>query len=130
MSAWTELFNHYEQWRILTRSEGDAIRSGAWPQVDEYQTAKLNLQHDILVATQAADTETGPNNPARVKLDQQLRTLITELIRMEHQNVQSLAEQQSRTKVEISDNDRTTRNLKSVRRAYAPQRSHAWENVS
>jgi hypothetical protein len=130
MSAWTELLNHYEQWRILTRSEGEAIRTGAWPQVDEYQTAKYNLQHDILAASQAADQEMGPNNPARIELDQQLRTLITELIRMEHQNVQLLAEQQSRARLELSEFDRTSRNLKSVRRAYAPQHNHAWENVS
>ena len=70
----------YQLWRELTVSEAAAIQTDDWVSVTECQSAKSDLQTRILHLTDAAQRESALLTATSTKFEQQVRTLLVELI--------------------------------------------------
>jgi DNA anti-recombination protein RmuC len=121
---------YYERWRSLTEAEGDAIRSGLWQQVDQLQETKRQLQQLILGATRELRAECARCGVDPTAVEQQLRSLVEQLVQLESRNGQSLAEQLHQTRTQLQQLDAVGHNLNQIRRAYSPTREANWESFS
>lgn len=126
MSACQTLHDYYSQWRTLSRAEGEAIEAAAWPQVDACQEAKHRLQSDITSVTEAAQTELANQET----FDREFRPIIAELIDMEKTNSIRLSGKVAKAEKEQLSLACASRNLRSVRCAYSPVKSAAWNSYS
>jgi hypothetical protein len=119
----------YEKWRSLTEAEGNAIRISAWAKVDWFQTEKLKLQPQIMNAT--AEFYEGLNyQPDPKRVEQRIRGTLRELIELERQNSETLADRKRDTQSKLDEIDCTRRNLRHLQRSYAPSREAAWQSYS
>ena len=130
MSARHELMALYQEWRTLTESEGEAIRSATWPQVNQCQTAKSQLQTRILAAHELFQAELAANGLDAPEHEAQYRKTIAELILLEERNGKFLEAQRQRASAKIRELGRTRQNLNQVHRAYAGSREAAWHSYS
>jgi hypothetical protein len=121
---------YYEQWRSLTETEGEAIRGGLWQQVDQVQETKRQLQQLILGATRELRAECARCGADVTGVEQQLRSLVEQLVQLESRNGQSLDEQLHQSRVQLQQLDTADRNLHRIRRAYSPSREANWESFS
>lgn len=126
MSACQTLHDYYSQWRNLSRAEGEAIEAAAWPQVNKCQEAKKRLQSDITAVTEAAQAELANQE----HFDREFRPMIAELIEMEKTNGVLLSGKISMAEREQLSLACASRNLRSVRCAYSPVKSAAWNSYS
>jgi hypothetical protein len=118
MSAHADIAALLEQWRLLSLSEGGAIRTAAWSRVAEIQAAKKMLRGQLAEASSTAP-------------DQNLfRAQIARLISMEERNAEFLAAQMRRARAEQETIDQAGRNLRKIQRSYARKRMSVWQCVS
>ncbi|HUI06980.1 MAG TPA: hypothetical protein VL486_08220 [Verrucomicrobiae bacterium] len=128
--ALSALRAYYEQWRSLTEAEGEAIRGGAWQQVAQLQETKRQLQQLILGATRELRAECARCGMDAAVVEQQLRSLIEQLVQLESRNGQCLAEHLHQCHGQLQQLDLAARNLSHIRRAYSPAREARWESFS
>lgn len=114
MSAYDRLAALYEEWRLMTESEGDAIRSQAWQRVEECQHAKATLRERIVEVLSAA----GQGGPPAEELCRQLRPLLEHLIGLETRNNDWLAAGRRRLEQEQSELNRSRHAIRQVRGSY------------
>ncbi len=125
-----ELMALYQEWRDLSEAEGQAIRSAIWSDVDECQNAKGRLQSRILSATELlqADLVARGENPQCY--DAEFRNVVAELILLEERNSKWLAEVKEAKLAQRQELNRSSQNLRQVRRAYTRNRQPAWNSYS
>ncbi|MBM3881352.1 MAG: hypothetical protein FJ387_16770 [Verrucomicrobia bacterium] len=130
MSARNDLLRLYQEWRVWSDAEADAIKTSAWPQVSRCQDAKQALQERIVSATERwVSEERVPGEPAR-DIDPQVRRLVDELILLEMRNGELLADQRLAARSQQQQVERSRRNLRQIQRVYAPSRQALWESYS
>lgn len=130
MSARLDLLELYEQWRIWTRREGEAIEQGIWAQVNLCQDAKLKLQLDIVSVTDRWHREAQAQGKPPPTGDAQLRRVLDELIRMEMHNADVLADKRKQATVERDSMEQSKSRLRGIAKAYAPSREALWQSYS
>lgn len=121
MNPADELSALYAQWRSLTEEEGDAIESGAWPQVEHYQSAKSRLQPRIVEVSQRLEAAV---------MEHQFRAVVEELMALERRNAARLRETRRSAEQEKLELDKTSRNLRQIHRSYVPPARAHWQSYS
>lgn len=128
MSASSRLNALYEEWRLMSEAEGQAIRSEAWVQVARCQGVKSELQRQILEAVG------GPDDSERSASSEELRArfgnTIRKLIELEHRNSSWLEECRQRKDTERAGEQVKQRSLGRLKDAYARQGGPAWQSYS
>lgn len=130
MSARTDLLDLYQEWRTWTDAEAQAIRAGAWNQVNRCQDAKTRLQERILFATEQWQTEARLDRDHVREIDPQLRRVVDELILLELRNGELVEEKRREARRDRQELETSTRNLAALRRSYAPSRQALWQTYS
>ena len=114
----------YDEWRVLSHSEGVAIRDNEWTKVEKCQSAKYALQPQIQDAQQEwkdADRGQGPT-------EAEVRSIIAELIHLEHENDMVLAETRKQALIERDELTKSTRNISQIRQKYSIQTDACWNS--
>lgn len=130
MQAHAHLCALYESWRELTQQEAEAIRTAFWSKVTKCQHEKHKLQKDIVSATEALQIEVAAQGLSQARVDEEMRTIVDELIILESRNDGLLANQRERARREEAALERSSRNLRRVHRAYSGRPSTAWQSYS
>lgn len=123
MSPADELAALFAQWRSLTEEEGKAIESGAWAQVEHYQSAKSRLQPRIVEVSQRIGIEVAVH-------ELQFRPIVDELMTMERRNAARLRDTRSSAEQEKQDLDKSSRNLRQLHKSYVPPARAHWQSYS
>ena len=121
MSASEELAGIFRQWRLLTEQEARAINTGAWNEVDGFQSAKVRLQPRISELSQRLDPGV---------YEARFRPLVEELMQLERQNSALLQRQRTATEEQQQSLDRTRRNLRHIQKSYLPPARMHWQSYS
>lgn len=121
MTPAEELSGLYAQWRTLTEEEGAAIESGAWNQVEQYQSAKARLQPRIVEVSERVET---------VLHALQFRPLVEDLMALERRNSSRLRESRQAAELQKQDLDKSSRNLRQLHKTYAPSARTHWHSYS
>jgi hypothetical protein len=110
-----------DQWRQLSEEEGNAISSGAWTQVEHFQSAKARLQPRITEVTQRIEPGV---------FQAQFRPLLDELMQLERRNSSLLEQKRSVAQEQERSLDRTQRNLRQIQKSYTPKVRTHWHSYS
>lgn len=125
MKAQDELTALYQLWRKLTESEGQAMRAGAWPEVDQCQAAKLALQPRITEVSSGLDPDLH---------EQRFLPVVEELMQLERRNRELLQAQRQIAQMQKDELDHAGRNLRQLHQSYipadAPHRRAHWQSWS
>ena len=124
MNPEDELLALYEEWRIVTAAETDAIHAEAWTRVNQCQEAKQRLQVRILETTDRGQRQ----GTLADKL--KLRKIVDHLAALEIQNKMGLARKQERVRQQQTDLETAERTLHRLHRAYAPGERTGWHSYS
>lgn len=114
MSARNRLASLYEEWRLMSESEGDAIRTLAWQRVEHCQNVKADLREKILHAVETAGH--GLSSPEEMR--RQFRPVIEHLIGLEVRNSELLAIERNKLEVEREDLNRSQRTIRQLHGSY------------
>ncbi len=114
MNAHHRLAALYEEWRLMTESEGDAIRSLAWQRVEYCQRIKANLQEKIVEASEHAAHAVHSAEAIR----QRFRPVLEHLIELERRNNEWLAVERRKLEVEQGEMNRSNRTIRQLRGTY------------
>ena len=120
----------YEDWRILSESEGSAIASSDWDRVAQCQEAKQQLQDRLIVATEALQKEAVAQGQNPKRTERGLRPIVERLIQLELRNQELLASRRQAVASEKAELEKTDRNLRQVQHAYGTPRDVAWQSYS
>jgi hypothetical protein len=130
MSARKELAGILEQWLDLTRAEGGAIQTAAWPTVRQIQARKAALRKSLTEAMRTCaeeDAAAGPGNPAPKPYRAEVGRILSLLTR----NGAALTAQMSRARARQESLDQVKRNLRRIQRSYARHKPPtAWHSYS
>ena len=121
MTPADELSALYAQWRSLTEEEGEAIESGAWTQVEHYQSAKSCLQPRIVEVSQRIEVAVH---------ELQFRPVVEELMILERSNAARLRDTRRSAEQEKQDLDKSSRNLRQLHKSYVPPARAHWQSYS
>ena len=114
MSARNRLASLYEEWRLMSESEGDAIRTSAWQRVEHCQNVKADLREKILHAMET--TGHGLSSPEEMR--HQFRPVLEHLIGLEVRNSELLAIERGKLEVEREDVNRSQRTIRQLQGSY------------
>lgn len=114
MNSRNRLASLYEEWRLLSESEGDAIRGAAWQRVEHCQNVKADLRGKILTAM---ENESGGQESAE-ELRQQFRPVLEHLVSLELRNGRWLAAERSRCEADRDELGQHQRNLRRLHKTY------------
>lgn len=124
MNRSTPLLDLYGEWRRLSQEESQAIADGQWHALEKFQAAKKALQGAIIQAQAAWEHAAIPVGPS----PGELRSLIGELIAMEHRNEETLARKLSAATAEQEKLDRSRRRLRRIQQSYSGPASTRWKS--
>ncbi len=130
MSPDLQLQDTYREWLRLALAEGDAIRSGNWALVADYQKAMRELQPLILQLSQATREELIRDNANRERREKSLSDLITEVFEIESCNGTLLQNLRETARAETENLERAGRLLRQVHERYVPSRPAGWISFS
>jgi hypothetical protein len=130
MNARKELFAAYAEWRRWSELESTAIEAANWPRVHDCQRAKQSLQARIIRATDQARQECTRFGLQHAELENEVRTVVAELIQWEARNSESLAEQRQTARGERAALGRASLNLRRLHRSYGGGRAAGWTSFS
>jgi hypothetical protein len=130
MKAQEQLLAFYEQWRLFTEEEGNAIRAEAWQDVQQFQTAKHRLKDRIVHASETLEAEMGNGTPSWHEMERQVRSVVEDLIVLETRNGEWLAEKRSEAEGKQKDLVKSGRNLRQLHQAYVQTSDAAWNSYS
>ena len=120
----------YEDWRLLSETEGSAISTADWARVAQCQDAKQQLQSRIIVATEALQKEAVANGLNPKRTERGLRPIVERLIQLELRNQELLASRRQSDEFEKAELEKSGRNLRQVQHAYGSPRAAAWQSYS
>ena len=130
MTTQPDLRSLYEEWRILTETEGDAINHSQWQEVNHQQALKEELKERIINAAQEWQAAWPVAEDGRREYDRQFRPIVSELITMESRNHECLCLQRQKLQSQLENLERTTCSLRGVRRAYGAPNASRWQSYS
>ncbi len=114
MNAHHRLAALYEEWRLMTESEGDAIRSLAWQRVEHCQRIKANLRERIVEASEHAAREVDSAEAVRHRF----QPVLEHLIELEVRNNEWLATERRNLEMEQGELNRSRRTIRQLRGTY------------
>jgi len=114
MNSRNRLASLYEEWRLMSEAEGEAIRTSAWQRVRHCQNTKAVLQTKIVSATE----ELNAAFYSAEEIRQQFRPVLEHLIHLEIRNNHLLGDERTQLENERDQLDKSQRNLRQVRGAY------------
>lgn len=118
-----------EEWRQWTLDEAAAIQAGNWPEVTRCQEAKTQIQQRLTSHFQSPEGR--PASPlADGRWPAELRPLLAELIQLERDNRNTLANQVTQARARTADFRRSHSNLQRVRSAYGRRPQSPWQAFS
>ena len=118
----------YEDWRLLSETEGSAISTADWARVAQCQDAKQQLQSRIIVATEALQKEAVANGLNPKRTERGLRPIVERLIQLELRNQELLASRRQSDEFEKAELEKSGRNLRQVQHAYGSPRDAVWQS--
>jgi len=118
------LLGHYEEWRSLSLSEGEAIRAGQWTQVEQLQARKRQLQE--FVAAGLGELPLAE----RDRLRAEFRLLVEELLALEARNREDLTRQREQLATRQRQTDQIALRLRQLRQSYGLASVTAWQSYS
>lgn len=104
----------YEEWRLMSESEGDAIRSLAWPRIEHCQSAKVGLRERIVQLVEKA----GGGQTFAEDLGRRFRPVLEHLIHLELRNSEWLAVERQKLESEREGLNRNQRSIRRLQSAY------------
>jgi len=114
MSAYHRLAALYEEWRLMTESEGDAIRSLAWQRVEHCQRIKAELRGKIVEVLGSA----GAGLDSAEELCRRTRPVLEHLIELETRNDAWLAVERQKLEREQEELNRSRRAIRQLHGSY------------
>ena len=123
------LLQAYQSWRDLTARERAALQKNDWVRVTECQSAKSDLQFRILHLTEAAQRESALLATSS-KFEQQLRTIVAELISSEKSNIELIKGRRRTAEVHKKELDSMQTTLARVHRTYGNSWETCWSTYS
>jgi hypothetical protein len=124
------LLSYYQQWQTLTETEGNAIRSGDWTQVEQLQVTKRQLQKFIVAATRALRAEAESSGTSLSGIEREFCGLVDQLIHLETRNCEEIATRRRQADADLALVEASRHHLRQVQRAYAPGREAIWQSYS
>ncbi|MBI3415590.1 MAG: hypothetical protein HY043_09780 [Verrucomicrobia bacterium] len=130
MSCQQTIHALYEDWRVLSETEGEAISAGDWERVNGCQDQKQHLQNRIIKATEALQNEAVAQGVNPKRTERGLRPIVERLIALELRNQELLSAKRQTADAEKAELERSERNLRQVHQSYGGTREAAWESYS
>jgi hypothetical protein len=121
MTALEELRALYEQWRLLTEEEGDAIEAGDWTRLHQSQAGKTRLQPRIDEVSRRVDAGVAAA---------EFRPIVARLMDLERRNQARLKSRQQDAQAEKRELDRSSRHLRQLHQTYVPPARAHWQSYS
>jgi hypothetical protein len=121
---------YYEQWRTLTETEGEAIVAGRWPQVEQLQKTKSQLQVQIEDAHRDLRSACNPSGAETRQIEMEFRPVVEHLLALEERNSRSLDAHKQRMTMQGKELRTAALTLRQVRQTYAPTRQALWQSYS
>ena len=115
MNLRNRLASLYEEWRLMSEAEGEAIRASAWHRVHHCQNTKADLQSKIVSTTEQLNAAAFSAEEIR----HQFRPVLEHLISLEIRNNHLLDAGRTSLENERDQLDKSQRNLRQVRGAYS-----------
>lgn len=128
MSAKEEIVEFYEEWRTLSREEATAIQEDEWTRVHQCQSRKSALQKLIIQRTPVMEQELC--NEDADAAQREIRTVIADLISMERNNGELIAERRRDMSAEKEGLETSSRKISRIKKAYASKPQTAWFSYS
>jgi hypothetical protein len=107
------------QWLDLSRAESAAILAAAWPKLRQIQSGKAALRQPLDEAFRQWKS-TDPAVAASAAARRPFRAQVARLIALEAGNAQLLAVRRDQAREKLLRLERAGRNLRKLRRSYAP----------
>lgn len=104
----------YEEWRLMSESEGDAIRSLAWQRIEHCQSTKMGLRERIVQIVETA----GAGEGVAEDLGRRFRPVLEHLIQLERRNSEWLAAERQKLESERAGLNRDQRSIRQLQGAY------------
>ncbi len=117
---------HYEQWRVLTETEGAAIAANEWRTLAKSLQAKRQLQTLITSTTRELRARTSHGGLDPADFENEFRPQVLTLIEMEKANGQALAVRIQDAAEKKAQVDRVIHSLRLLRRAYVHGDPSLW----
>jgi hypothetical protein len=114
IDAYRHLASLYEEWRLMSESEGDAIRSLAWQRIEHCQSAKAGLRERIVQLVEQA----GGEQHLAENLSRRFRPALEHLIQLELRNSEWLAVERQKLEAEREGLNRDQRSIRQLQGAY------------
>jgi hypothetical protein len=124
------LFQAYQDWRRLSKLEGEGIRVGDWTLVADCQKRLSALQPVIIRLTNQAREEWSRAGADLAAKENNLRGIVSTLVELEMQNSALLTEAKKGTRAQLDQLDHARQNLKRVHRSYSSIGPSAWNSFS
>jgi hypothetical protein len=130
MSAEQALLNAYSEWRRLAEAEGKAVRMRNWNLLLECQQAIKKIQPLITQLRFAARAEWKNSGADRAAKEENLRTIVSELIELGQRNKMLLQTARDAAQAKRQELEQAGRNLKRLQLSYVSARPAAWTSFS
>ncbi len=129
MTARQEIADLLEHWLQLTHAEAAAIGSAKWQSLKQIQAAKACLQKRL---TQARETWLAeyPSKAVAAPGKHPFHAEMGRLLSLETRNAVLLTAKLQRARAQRESLNEAARNLRNVRRSYAPKPSGVWNCCS
>ena len=121
MTSADELSALYQRWQSLTADEGEAIETGDWSSVEQYQTAKARLQPRIVELSQRLGGSTH---------EQKFHGIIEKLMQLERRNNSLIQSRRQAADEQMRETDRASRHLRQLHKFYVPPARTHWQSYS
>ena len=124
------LIGLYSEWRRLSDLEGEAIRQGAWPDVERHQLLKQALRDQIVRTIHHWNVEHEGSEVARHRFETEFRPIIAGLIEQETRNQEYIQEQRQALESRRAEAHQSSSRLKGIQRRYGSDPGSRWQSYS
>jgi hypothetical protein len=130
MNIQCDLVVLYEEWRVLSEEEAQAIKFATWSKVDQCQNAKRELQDKIIRAPDLLQNDALSQSFDQKQIACEVRQRLAHLIALELRNQELLDTQRRKAQKQKEILDKSHQNLRQVHRAYVSARNPIWNSYS
>lgn len=125
-----ELHRLLEEWKKLTHSEYELIKSGDWSTLEQLQSKKVLLQQSIEKHEKAFLESRTISEERKAEERKRLKQVATELLHLEKKNESLLSERIAEADRQLKHSNKTIQGLRHVQKAYGSSRSSFWQAYS
>ena len=130
MNAQENLRALYEEWRLLSEKETEAIQSEIWEKVQECQDNKTHLKNLIILGSERLENELAFQGIDSIEIKNRFKPIVEQLILLETRNDEILTEKRQRVSREMEESEKSFRTLRQVHNAYSPNHNAMWHSYS